>query len=143
MRLLWHALCVRHGPAHARTRRAGLDAAAAYHVTRVIQRLCVSGGACGAGRTVLCVIHQPASEVFELFDVLALLAEGSTVYFGPAASAVDLFAAAGFPAPRSRSASDHLLHTINKDFGDAHAVAKDVQTCVRARVHASLLRAQL
>ena len=108
-------------------------------MTRVIQRLCSTGGACTAGRTVLCVIHQPASEVFELFDTLALLAEGATVYFGPAAAAIDLFGAAGFPAPRSRSASDHLLHTINKDFGDAHAVAQNVKTCAPCCVLCALV----
>jgi ABC-type Na+ transport system ATPase subunit NatA len=46
----------------ARIDAAGLDAAAAFHVTGVIKRLCASGGRCKTGRTVLCVIHQPASE---------------------------------------------------------------------------------
>ena len=34
------------------------------------------------GRTVLSVIHQPSSEVFDLFDQLCLLSAGKTVYFG-------------------------------------------------------------
>ena len=36
------------------------------------------------GRTVLSVIHQPSSEVFDLFDQLCLLSAGRTVYFGRA-----------------------------------------------------------
>ncbi len=35
------------------------------------------------GRTVLCTIHQPSEDVFNLFDSLLLLrAGGSVVYFG-------------------------------------------------------------
>ena len=98
----------------------------------MIKRLCGSGGACHSGRTVLCVIHQPASEVFEQFDTLALLASGATVYFGPAQTAADFFATVGLPAPRNRSASDHMLHTVNADFGDAQAVAANVTRLVEA-----------
>ncbi|KAJ0984551.1 hypothetical protein J5N97_002907 [Dioscorea zingiberensis] len=36
------------------------------------------------GITVLTAIHQPSSEVFELFHNLCLLSSGNTVYFGPA-----------------------------------------------------------
>ena len=111
---------------------SGLDAAAAFHVTSVIKRLCASGGACASGRTVLCVIHQPASEVFELFDTLALLAGGATVYFGPAQTVADFFATVGMPAPRNRSASDHMLHTVNADFGDAHDVNAAVERLLEA-----------
>ena len=33
--------------------------------------------------TVIASIHQPSSEVFELFPNLCLLSSGRTVYFGP------------------------------------------------------------
>lgn len=38
-------------------------------------------------RTVIASIHQPSSEVFELFDKLCLLSRGRTVYFGEASKA--------------------------------------------------------
>jgi hypothetical protein len=69
--------------------------------------------------------------VYEQFDTLALLAEGATIYFGPAQSAADFFAGVGLPAPRNRSASDHLLHTVNAGFGHAKEVADNVERCVR------------
>jgi hypothetical protein len=124
---------------------SGLDAAAAYHVTRVIKRLCMhesgSGGAAGAPRTVACVIHQPASEVFDCFDSLALLADGATVYFGPAGSAADFFAsAASLPVPHNRSAADHLLHCVNADFGEVAVVAENVQKCEAGAGPAALLQ---
>ena len=67
-------------------------------------------------RTIIAVIHQPAGEVFELFDTLTLLADGHAIYVGPAKGAIDFYETAGFPCPDLRSAPDHLLHTVNADF---------------------------
>jgi ABC-type multidrug transport system ATPase subunit len=54
-------------------------------------------------RTVVAVIHQPSSEVFELMDKLCLLSTGETVYFGDAHKAADFFGSVGLPVPQSRS----------------------------------------
>ena len=89
---------------------SGLDSAAAYHVMASVRKLTEG---C---RTIITVIHQPASETFELFDKLLLLAAGDTVYFGDALKAEDMFAAAQLAVPASRSAPDHFLHCINRDF---------------------------
>ena len=45
-----------------------------------------------AGKTVICTIHQPSSEVFELFDRILLMAEGRTAYLGPMGQALNFFA---------------------------------------------------
>jgi energy-coupling factor transporter ATP-binding protein EcfA2 len=58
---------------------SGLDSAASYHVMSRIAIL-----ARREGMTIVSAIHQPSSEVFELFHGLCLLAYGQTVYFGPA-----------------------------------------------------------
>nr|DAD41064.1 TPA_asm: hypothetical protein HUJ06_015387 [Nelumbo nucifera] len=90
---------------------SGLDSAASYHVMNRIVGL-----ARHHGRTVIASIHQPSSEVFELFHNLCLLSSGKTVYFGPASEATEFFAVNGFPCPSLRNPSDHYLRTINKDF---------------------------
>ncbi|RWR97866.1 LOW QUALITY PROTEIN: ABC transporter G family member 11-like protein [Cinnamomum micranthum f. kanehirae] len=89
---------------------SGLDSAASYHVNEIV------GLARHGGRTIVASIHQPSSEVFELFHNLCLLSAGRTVYFGPAAAANEFFAVNGFPCPSLRNPSDHYLRTINKDF---------------------------
>lgn len=44
------------------------------------------------GKTIICTIHQPSSEIFELFDRLCLLAEGRLAYIGDLNKAYDFFA---------------------------------------------------
>ncbi|XP_058096884.1 ABC transporter G family member 1-like [Magnolia sinica] len=92
---------------------SGLDSAASYHVMSRIVSLARQGG-----RTIIASIHQPSSEVFELFHNLCLLSSGRTVYFGPASEANEFFALNGFPCPSLRNPSDHFLKTINKDFDE-------------------------
>eukprot|EP01018_Ginkgo_biloba_P007521 Gb_18495 [translate_table: standard] len=90
---------------------SGLDSAAAYHVVKRLSSLAREDG-----RTVIASIHQPSSEVFELFHNLYLLCGGRTVYFGEASAASQFFAANGFPCPSLRNPSDHYLRIINSDF---------------------------
>uniref|UniRef100_A0A803LGQ9 ABC transporter domain-containing protein n=1 Tax=Chenopodium quinoa TaxID=63459 RepID=A0A803LGQ9_CHEQI len=63
---------------------SGLDSAASYYVMSG-----VAGAERAYGRTIIASIHQPSSQVFELFDHLCLLSAGKTVYFGPAAEAAE------------------------------------------------------
>ncbi|XP_043696166.1 ABC transporter G family member 1-like [Telopea speciosissima] len=90
---------------------SGLDSAAAYHVMKRIVNLSKQDG-----KTVIASIHQPSSEVFELFHNLCLLSSGRTIYFGATSAANEFFALNGFPCPAQRNPSDHYLKTINKDF---------------------------
>ncbi|KAG0559801.1 hypothetical protein KC19_10G129800 [Ceratodon purpureus] len=100
---------------------SGLDSAAAYFVVSTLKNLAKDG------RTVISVIHQPSSEVFALFDNLALLSKGRTVYFGEAASASEFFAASNYPCPPMQSPSDHYLAIINADFDTVKSSLKSLQ----------------
>ncbi|KAJ6372035.1 hypothetical protein OIU77_002374 [Salix suchowensis] len=92
---------------------SGLDSAASYYVMSRIARLDQKDG---NRRTVISSIHQPSSDVFQLFDSLCLLCAGKVVYFGPASEANEFFTLNGFPCPTLQNPSDHFLKTINKDF---------------------------
>ncbi|XP_027167508.1 ABC transporter G family member 11 [Coffea eugenioides] len=97
---------------------SGLDSASAFFVTQTLR------GLSRDGRTVIASIHQPSSEVFELFDRLYLLSGGKTVYFGQTSEAYEFFAQAGFPCPTLRNPSDHFLRCINSDFDKVKATLK-------------------
>uniref|UniRef100_A0A7S3R9H3 ABC transporter domain-containing protein n=1 Tax=Dunaliella tertiolecta TaxID=3047 RepID=A0A7S3R9H3_DUNTE len=119
---------------------SGLDAASAFFVMDTVRTLAERN------RTVLTVIHQPSSEVFELFDQLCLLTRGSTIYFGPAGEALNMFNAAGLPCPNARSPSDHYLHVINEDFaigGEATKIENNIATLTsyyQENVHAGVIK---
>ncbi|OXG76830.1 ABC transporter PMR5, partial [Cryptococcus neoformans D17-1] len=56
---------------------SGLDSQASYEIVRFLKRIAASGLA------VLCTIHQPSGDLFEMFDSVVLLAPGGhTVYVG-------------------------------------------------------------
>ncbi|XP_050380286.1 ABC transporter G family member 11 [Argentina anserina] len=97
---------------------SGLDSASAFFVTQTLRALARDG------RTVIASIHQPSSEVFELFDQLYLLSGGKTVYFGQASEAYEFFSQAGFPCPALRNPSDHFLRCVNSDFDKVKATLK-------------------
>ncbi|KAF3787715.1 ABC transporter G family member 11 [Nymphaea thermarum] len=97
---------------------SGLDSASAFFVTQTLRSLARDG------RTVIASIHQPSSEVFELFDRLCLLSGGRLIYFGKASDAHQFFSQAGFPCPPMRNPSDHFLRCINADFDKVKATLK-------------------
>ncbi|PHT98428.1 ABC transporter G family member 11 [Capsicum chinense] len=99
---------------------SGLDSASAFFVTQTLR------GLSRDGRTVIASIHQPSSEVFELFDRLYLLSGGKTVYFGQASEAYEarFTLSTGFPCPALRNPSDHFLRCINSDFDKVKATLK-------------------
>lgn len=55
---------------------SGLDSAHATELLRMLKRMA------GQGRTIALTIHQPNSDITELFDDLLLLAKGLCTYVG-------------------------------------------------------------
>lgn len=87
-----------------------LDAASALAVIQTVK------GACSE-KAVLCTIHQPSAEVFEVFDWLLLLQRGGRVcYFGPVNSMLSFFQSIGLqPCPESTNPADYALECANTD----------------------------
>ncbi|GMF25051.1 unnamed protein product [Phytophthora lilii] len=84
---------------------SGLDSCMARAVVEQLKQL-------AAKRTVVTAIHQPSSEVYALFDRLYLLAEGATVFEGPACEAITHFAALGLPCPQFMNPADHFMEQL-------------------------------
>eukprot|EP00117_Sycon_ciliatum_P041880 scpid42758/ scgid30555/ Protein white len=86
---------------------SGLDSFAALTVVRTLRQLADSG------RTIICTIHQPPSEVFQRFQQLLLIAEGRTAYMGPIADGPETFARLGYPCPENYNHADFYIHTLS------------------------------
>eukprot|EP00027_Filamoeba_sp_ATCC50430_P001778 CAMPEP_0168555874 /NCGR_PEP_ID=MMETSP0413-20121227/8573_1 /TAXON_ID=136452 /ORGANISM="Filamoeba nolandi, Strain NC-AS-23-1" /LENGTH=847 /DNA_ID=CAMNT_0008586765 /DNA_START=41 /DNA_END=2584 /DNA_ORIENTATION=- len=92
---------------------SGLDSFTAHQVVESLQNLAKSG------RTVICTIHQPNSQIFQLFDNLILLAKGHMVYNGPTADAVTYFASINYPTPSFTNPADWFMDILHIDPNDA------------------------
>ena len=60
------------------------------------------------GRTTIATIHQPSTDVFNLFDKLLLLVRGNIVYLGDANQAVPFYRELGFIYPEDMNPADFL-----------------------------------
>lgn len=67
------------------------------------------------GRTIVCTIHQPRSDIFQLFDDVMLLSKGHQVYYGPAQSMLDYFQRLGYVCPTHTNPADYALDLIAID----------------------------
>ena len=63
---------------------SGLDSASAFYVIQALSQIAHDG------KVIMCSIHQPSSEIFNLFDDLLLLSGGENVYFGEAKMALEV-----------------------------------------------------
>ncbi|KAG2497029.1 hypothetical protein HYH03_005032 [Edaphochlamys debaryana] len=92
---------------------SGLDSETAMGVVAALSRLARKG------RTVICTLHQPNSDITEVFDDLMLLAGGRVVYGGPWAGAVGFFARAGFSCPSFKNPADYFLQVMTRSGAEA------------------------
>jgi len=88
---------------------SGLDSYAAYTLVQALKDLT------GAGVPVLCTVHQPSSEIFDMFDDIILLHDGDTVYHGPVPELSKYFEALGFPCKSSFNPADHVMFLMQKE----------------------------
>lgn len=108
---------------------SGLDSFTAHNLVITLSRL-VRGN-----RLVLLSIHQPRSDIFQLFDLVVLLSSGTTVYCGSARHMVPYFTGLGHPCPRYCNPADFYVDLISID---RHSKEKEAECLERARGLAAL-----
>ncbi|WOK93691.1 hypothetical protein Cni_G02391 [Canna indica] len=86
---------------------SGLDSTTA---SRLVATL---GGVARKGRTVVTSILQSTSHVYQIFDAVLLLSEGSCLYFGKAKDAMDYFDSIGFAPKFHVNLADFMLDLAN------------------------------
>ena len=85
---------------------SGLDSFMAMSVVDSMQNLAKQG------KTIICTIHQPSSEIFAMFDRLCLLAEGRLAFIGSISDATAFFAKNGFSIPDNYNPADFFINTL-------------------------------
>jgi ATP-binding cassette, subfamily G (WHITE), eye pigment precursor transporter len=85
---------------------SGLDSFMAYSVVDSMRSLAKQG------KTIICTIHQPSSEIFEMFDKLSLLAEGKLAFIGTLNAAYEFFESQGFRVPYNYNPADFYIKNL-------------------------------
>jgi len=91
---------------------SGLDSYAACQLVKQLNDLSKQG------RVVCCTIHQPSSEVFELFDRIFVLRKGAVFYQGQNKDLLNVLREARHPCPDGYNVADWLLslaQTLNEE----------------------------
>lgn len=85
---------------------SGLDSFMAMTIVEIMRKLAMQG------KTIICTIHQPSSEVFEKFDRLLLMAEGRLAYTGDLKECSGFFASNGFTCPSNYNPADFYIQYL-------------------------------
>ncbi|XP_016417667.1 ATP-binding cassette sub-family G member 8 [Sinocyclocheilus rhinocerous] len=107
---------------------SGLDSFTAHNLVITLYRLA------RGNRLVLLSVHQPRSDIFQLFDLVVLLSSGSAVYCGQAKDMVPYFTSLGYPCPRYCNPSDYYVDLISID---RRSPEKEAQCLEKARMLAA------
>ncbi|KAJ3277913.1 hypothetical protein HK104_002846 [Borealophlyctis nickersoniae] len=90
---------------------SGLDAFTSRNVMLLLKDLAATG------RTVICSIHQPRSDIVDLFDrVLLLACGGRPLYSGPLTSMLPHFSALGYACDHNTNPANFVLDLSSIDF---------------------------
>ena len=82
---------------------SGLDSHSAFELVKILRRLADNG--C----SIICTIHQPSSEVFDLFSRVILLRKGVLAYDGKVSNLTQHFAEAGFQCKKNYNPADFVM----------------------------------
>ncbi|PSN36495.1 ATP-binding cassette sub-family G member 4 [Blattella germanica] len=90
----------------------GLDSSSSLQVICHLKTLAKSG------RIVVCTIHQPSSNLFDVFDDVFLISEGLCLYSGPVSCMKAEFEDAGFHFPKYYNRADFAIEVACYERGD-------------------------
>lgn len=86
---------------------SGLDSFNACNVVNVLHRLAAKG------RTIVCTIHQPSSEIYESFRNICLLADGQVAFLGTSSQALDFFLSIDLVCPKNYNPADFYIKKLS------------------------------
>uniref|UniRef100_A0A8C4W0U3 ATP-binding cassette sub-family G member 8 n=1 Tax=Gopherus evgoodei TaxID=1825980 RepID=A0A8C4W0U3_9SAUR len=108
---------------------SGLDSFTAHNLVITLSRLA------RGNRLVLLSVHQPRSDIFQLFDLVLLMTSGTTIYSGTARDMVQYFTEIGYPCPKYSNPADFYVDLTSID---KQSKEKEMESQKRARSLATL-----
>ncbi|XP_015478211.1 ATP-binding cassette sub-family G member 8 isoform X2 [Parus major] len=108
---------------------SGLDSFTAHNLVITLSRLA------RGNRLVLLSLHQPRSDIFQLFDLVLLMTSGLTAYCGTAEDMVQYFTELGYPCPRYSNPADFYVDLTSID---KQTPEKEMESRERANALANL-----
>ncbi|XP_074805455.1 ATP-binding cassette sub-family G member 8 isoform X1 [Natator depressus] len=108
---------------------SGLDSFTAHNLVITLSRLA------RGNRLVLLSVHQPRSDIFQLFDLVLLMTSGTTIYSGTARNMVQYFTEIGYPCPKFSNPADFYVDLTSID---NRSKEKEMESQKRARSLATL-----
>ncbi|XP_077285387.1 ATP-binding cassette sub-family G member 1-like [Arctopsyche grandis] len=88
---------------------SGLDSVSSCQVVSHLQTLAKNG------HTIICVIHQPSSKLFSMFDDVLVVADGTIIYGGHINEMVGVFESAGYNCPPYYNRADFALEIASTE----------------------------
>ncbi|CAB3402122.1 unnamed protein product [Caenorhabditis bovis] len=85
---------------------SGLDSFMAEKVIKLLLNITREG------RTVVCTIHQPASQLYFMFDKVMYLALGKCAFIGTPKDSLDFFAMCGYPVPPGFNPPEWIMEKL-------------------------------
>ncbi|KAK9888643.1 hypothetical protein WA026_000870 [Henosepilachna vigintioctopunctata] len=98
----------------------GLDSFMALNIMQTLKNLARSG------RTVICTLHQPSSELFGLFDKICLMAEGRTAFLGTLEQAEEFLSKLNAKCPPNYCPGDYYIQLLSIIPGQEEACRRNV-----------------
>jgi ABC-type multidrug transport system ATPase subunit len=109
---------------------SGLDSYTSYNLVHILKNVAASNSA------VMCTIHQPSSEIFELFDTCIFMKSGRVFYSGPVNALASHFSSVGFECPLNYNPSDYVMFicqtTGDEELEKRQLFAKEPESLVAA-----------
>ncbi|KAJ2784550.1 hypothetical protein GGI15_002228 [Coemansia interrupta] len=90
---------------------SGLDSNSSEMVVELVKKISVE-----QNTAAIMTIHQPNARIFNLFDRVILLSQGSVVYFGPTSGSINYFASIGYQCPMHENPADYFVDLMTLDY---------------------------
>ncbi|CAD6187668.1 unnamed protein product [Caenorhabditis auriculariae] len=105
---------------------SGLDSFMAENVVQLLRTFAANG------RTIICTIHQPASQLYQMFDSVMYMANGRTAFLGSPEDSITFFEKSGHVVPPKFNPSEYIISVLAVVPGEEAECKKRIDKIVEA-----------